>query len=60
MEIRIDSWGFVFESGIADFYIQRSAIVSVVAIFVGLRLWKLYNDKKGKTRKSIGAKAKTI
>lgn len=51
MELRIDSWGIVFESGIADLYLQRSALVSVLAIFVGLQIWKFYKNTKQKVVK---------
>ena len=60
MELRIDSWGIVFESGIADFYFQRSAIVTVLAIFVGLRVWKLYRDKKAKPAKAVKATTRKL
>ncbi len=48
MEIRLDAWGFVFESGLVDIYIQRSAIIGFIAIFVGLRARKLYLERNPK------------
>ena len=46
MEIRLDSWGFVLETGVLDIYFQRTGIIAVIAIYVGLRLRKTYNERK--------------
>ena len=48
MEIRIDAWGFVFESGVFDLYIQRSAIVGMLAIYVAVKTRQIYLARKRK------------
>jgi hypothetical protein len=46
MELTLDAWGFVLKTGILDIYFQRSGIIAVAVIFIGLRLRKIYLDKK--------------
>lgn len=61
MEIKIDAWGFVFESGVFDLYIQRSAIVGMVAIYVAVKARQIYLTRKRKNEpvKSTRAQRKT-
>jgi hypothetical protein len=49
MEITLDSWGFVFESGLVDLYIQRSAIIFAVLLYLGLYGRKVYLTRKKKS-----------
>lgn len=48
MEIKLDAWGFVFESGVVDIYIQRSAIIGAILIVAGLRIRKYYLQRNPK------------
>lgn len=49
MELKLDSWGFVFESGVVDLYIQRSAIIFAVVVYLGLYGRKVYLSRKKKS-----------
>lgn len=46
MELTLDAWGFTLQTGILDIYFQRSGIIAVAVIFIGLRIRKIYQDKK--------------
>jgi hypothetical protein len=50
MEIRLDGWGFVFDSGVVDIYIQRSAIIFAVVVYLGLYARKVYLAREIKNK----------
>jgi hypothetical protein len=42
MELRIDAWGLVFESGVFNLSLQRSAIITVAVIYLALKARQYY------------------
>lgn len=48
MKISIDSWGFVFESGVIDLYIKKNAIIGIAVLMVGLYAYRWYQTKDPK------------
>lgn len=48
MEISIDSWGFVFESGLIDLYVRRSAIIGIAFLVVAYYGYKFYKNRDPK------------
>ena len=48
MELKIDSWGLVIESGIFDLAIQRSAIITLAVIYVALKARQFYLARTAK------------
>lgn len=45
MELKIDAWGLIFESGVFDLYIQRSAFIGFAVIYAGLFIYKKYKAR---------------
>lgn len=48
MRISIDAWGFIFESGIVDIYIKKSAIIGIAVILVGSYAYRWYKNRDSK------------
>lgn len=48
MKISIDSWGFVFESGLIDLYVRKSAIIGIALLAVAYYGYKLYQNRDPK------------
>lgn len=48
MEISIDSWGFVFESGLIDLYVRKSAIIGIALALAAYYGYKLYKNRDPK------------
>jgi hypothetical protein len=45
MELRIDALGIVFESGVFNLSLSRSAIITLAVILVGLKARQLYLER---------------
>lgn len=48
MKISIDAWGFVFESGLIDLYIKKSAIIGIAIVVVGSYAYRWYKNRDPK------------
>lgn len=48
MKISIDSWGFIFESGLIDLYVRKSAIVGIALLVVAHYGYKWYKSRDPK------------
>lgn len=48
MELKINSWGIVFETGWVDLYIQKTAVVTAAVVVAGFMLYRLYKNRDQK------------
>jgi hypothetical protein len=49
MKITLDAWGFTFVSELFTLYIQRSAIIGLIAIYATLKVRQMYLTRKAQT-----------
>lgn len=57
MLIRLDSWGFVFETGYLDLYVQKNTLIFAVALYLAVVARRFY--LKNKKRSVVKASRKT-
>jgi len=59
LEIRLDEWGFVFETGYLDLYVQKNTLILALVLYAAIVARRFYLGNKQRVAVAKTRRAKT-